>query len=267
MTRNTNNSSKNYKVHSLERGLELIELLSETSVPISLTEISNKANFNLSTSHRILDSLKSRGYVRQDPETNNYCLSLKLIELANKVGWQRLFREEARPIVKELAEKTRQTSYIIVLDNDEALCLERIDGNPHIRLAVLEIGGRMPMNLGAGPRLLMAFLTEEDQNRIIKKKGLVAWTTKSIANPLLLKKDLQDIREKGYSFSDQDVTEGVSAIGCPVKNLDNEVIAAITVAGISSYFTEKNFLFIVEEIRRAADSLSRKIISKSNISY
>ena len=255
---------KGYKVHSLERGLDLIEILAEANGSLSLSEISKLSDFNPSTAHRILNSLKGRGYVRQNRNSNNYCLSFKLIGLASKIGWRKLLRDEAHLILADLAEKTKQTAYLIVLDGDEALCLDRIDGNPHITIATLEIGGHMPMNMGAGPRVLMAYLSKEEQDRVIENKGLVAWTADTITNPLSLKKNLGKIKKDGYAFSDQDVTEGVAALGCPVYDYSDKVIAALSIAGVSSSYHEKQLPFLIDSVRQAADDLGRKITNKSD---
>jgi DNA-binding IclR family transcriptional regulator len=252
-------SPKDYKVHSLERGLDLIELLAEGSPEKSLTALSQEAGFNLTTTHRILDALKSRGYVQQDPKTSEYKLSLKLFELGNKVIRHVKLREEALPVLKSLADKTGETAYLIIKDADEALCLERIDGHHYVKVLFLQIGGRMPLHIGAGPRVLFAHLPEEEIDRIVKREGLSRWTPRSITDPVRLEEDLREIREQGYALSFEDVTEGAAALGCPVRDWKGDVVAAISISGVSSHFTEDKVSHIVEFVKEAADSLSRKL--------
>jgi DNA-binding IclR family transcriptional regulator len=253
------NISKNYKVHSLERGLDLLELLASSSREMSLSELSKEANFNASTSHRILDALKSRNYVRQNPITSAYSLTFKLFELSNKIGWKKTLRFEALDVLKQLADIAEDSAYLIIKDGDDALCLERIDGNPYIRVLALEKGSRMPLHMGAGPRAILAFLPEMEIDRIINVKGLEAWTANTITNPIQLKTDLNKIREVGYALSLQDVTVGVCAIGCPVRKIDGEVIAAISIAGMASNYTEEKLPPLIDMVRSAAQSLSDRI--------
>lgn len=253
------NNSKKYKVHSLERGLDLLELLAYSSREMSLSELSKEANFNASTSHRILDALKSRNYVRQNPTTSAYSLTFKLFELSNKIGWKKTLRLEALEILKQLAGIAEDSAYLIIKDGDDALCLERIDGNPYIRVLALEKGSRMPLHMGAGPRAILAYLPETEVDRIIGVKGLEAWTANTITNPIQLKTDLNKIREVGYALSLQDVTVGVCAIGCPVRKIDGEVIAAISIAGMASNYTEEKLPPLIDMVRSAAQSLSDRI--------
>ena len=253
------NNSKSYKVHSLERGLDLIELMSHFSREMSLSELSREAGFNPSTTHRILDALKSRGYVRQNQSTSGYSLTYKLFEIASKAGWEKMLRDESSEIVAKLAEETRESAYFIIKDGLDALCLERIDRNPHIRILSLEKGGRMPLHMGGGPKAILAYLPESVIDRIIKFKGLEAWTPNTITNPLMLKKDLKEIREQGYALSLQDVTMGVNAIGCPVKNKEGKVIAALSVAGPASNLTQERIPDFIKLVKSSAQDLEERM--------
>ncbi len=57
----------NYPVKSLEKALIIVRLMIEERQPLSLTEIGKKLNFGKGTVHRILATLRSHQFVRQDP--------------------------------------------------------------------------------------------------------------------------------------------------------------------------------------------------------
>jgi DNA-binding IclR family transcriptional regulator len=259
----TTKSPKEYKVHSLERGLDLIELLAEDSTEKSLSELSKKASFNQSTTHRVISALKSRGYVRQNPSNSKYRLTLKLFELGNKIMKRFNIKEAAEPILKELAKKTQESIYLIIRDGDDALCVDRIDGNPFFRILSLEIGGRQPLHLGAAPKVLLAFTDEYEIDRIIEEKGLEAWTAHTITNPIKLKDELNKIRKQGYAFSASDVTEGVAAIGFPIFNSESNVIAAISTAGMKDSFTEERINEVIEMLKNASAQMSSRLFGEN----
>jgi len=256
-------SSKPYKVHSLERGLDLIEILADKVSEKSLTEIGKRAGFNLSTTHRILNALKSRGYIEQNPTNSKYRLTFKFFEIGNLIVRRLNFREEAVPMLTDLAEKTGESAHLIILDHNEALCIERIEGHHHIRVLFLQTGNRMPLHVGAGPRVLLAHLPEEEIDRVIKSKGLPAWTKRTITDPEVLKKDLEKIREQGYALSFEDATEDVTSVGCPVRQSSDEVIAAISIGGISTHFAEDNLASLIKLVKDAAYKLSRRLNTAS----
>jgi len=254
---------KNYKVHSLERGLDLIELMTVGPNDKSLSELSAEAEFNQSTTHRILSALKSRGYVRQNPENLKYRLSLKVFELGNKIIRHLNMREMALPVLEDLAHKTKESAYLIIRDEDDALCLERVDGNPSIRILTLEVGGRQPLHLGAAPKILLAHLDEKEIDRIIEFKGLEAWTEFTITNPIKLKHELKKIKEQGYALSLNDVTEGVAAVGCPVFNWRNDVVAAISLGGMATNFKEERLKTIIDTVKAETSYFSQLLGNKT----
>jgi DNA-binding IclR family transcriptional regulator len=249
-------NGKTYQVHSLERGLDLIEILADDSNAMTLSELSKKAGFTPSTSHRILNALKSRGYVQQSQENLTYRLTHKIFELASKIGLDNYLRETALPIIRRLAQESRDTAFLIVRDGDEAFCLERIDGNPSIRLATLEKGGRMPLHMGGGPRALLAYFDDGDLEHLIQHKGLVARTSRSITNPIVLREDLKQVRDQGYALSMEDVDNGVAALGCPVWGSDGKVIAAISIAGLASMYNGDTLNSKIDLVTNKARELS-----------
>ena len=253
---------KLYKVHSLERGLDLIELLAKNAEEISLSELSRDAGFSQSTAHRILSSLKARGYIRQNPDNSKYKLSLKLFEIGNMIGRNLDLKKEAKPLLRWLSAKTLESAYLIIIDNDMALCLERIDGNPSIRILTLEVGARQPLHLGAAPKLLLAYLDEKEIDRIIQAIGLEAWTAYTTTNPIQLKKELKKIREQGYALSFNDVTDGVAAIAFPVINYKGTVVGSISIGGMTNNFSKDRLPTMIDYVKTTAKKLSIALGSK-----
>ena len=75
----------------------------------------------------------------------------------------------------------------MVFDNDEAACLKRIDGHHDIKIVMIHASVRMPLHMGATPRILMAHLPEQEIVRIIRERGLLARTKYTVTSPRILK--------------------------------------------------------------------------------
>ena len=88
-------------VQSVDRALSILEILSDYSEGLGITSISNKVNIHKSTVHRILATLIYKGYVEQDPNTNNYMITLKLFEL-DKKGRKYGFVRDFKPYTEKL---------------------------------------------------------------------------------------------------------------------------------------------------------------------
>jgi DNA-binding IclR family transcriptional regulator len=169
------------------------------------------------------------------------------------------FRKRAVPILTNLANETKRTAYLIVLDRGEAVCLERIDARQYVDQLFLEVDMSMPLHIGAGPRLLLACLSEEKIDSLIKKRGLPAWTAKSITDVDQLKESLKEINAKGYALSFEDVTEGVASLAYPIRNIKGDVIASISIAGSPDDFVDENLSRHRRLVEEAANSLSTKV--------
>ena len=257
-------STKEYKVHSLERGLDLLEILSMNLSEKPLKELSEEAEFNQTTTHRILSALKSRGYVRQNPSNSKYRLSFKLFELGSRTIHHLNLHEEALPVLKDLADQTGESVFLVISEGDEALCIENINAYRNIQVLFLRVGRRMPLHIGAAPKVLLAYLPKERINEIIDNKGLEAWTKKTIITREALMKELQKIKTQGYALSMGDVTEGAAALGCPVFNRDCEVVAAISISGIERHFRKDKLPDVIKTTKRAAFEISRQMHAPLN---
>ena len=117
----------------------------------------------------------------------------------------------------------------------------------------------MPLVIGVSPRVLLAHLLEEGVDRIMKGKGLRAWTGKSITDPCVLKKELKKIREQRYVLSIDEAAESVAVVGCQVENWKGEVVAAISISGISSHFSEDKLPGLIGIVKNATCRLSQRL--------
>ncbi len=248
---------------TLERGLDLLELLTKDEFEKSCTQLSKEAGFNIATTHRLLQVLVKRGYLRQNPDTLKYRLSLKLFEFGSVAVHQLNIREEALSILKDLAADTGDTAYLIVLDNDEGLCLGRIDGHHYVRVLFLQIGGRMPLYIGAGPKVLLAYQSEEEIERYLNRVDLRPWTPFTMIDPEQIKREMQEIRKRGYALSMEDASQDVAALGCPVRNSSGDVIAALSISGLASHYGSDQLLNLASKVQAAANELSARIVHAS----
>lgn len=259
-TKKKKTGTQNYQVHSLERGLDLIEILAHGEKEKTLTQLCEQAGFNMTTAYRIMSALVSRGYARKMPVSNKYRLGYKVFELGAMAAKNLNLKMEADPILLDLAIATHETAYLLIIDNKEALCLSRIDCPDNIiKVLVVDEGERMPLHLGAAPKVLFAYLTEEEIDAVIEQKGLTRATSKSIIDRHALKKKLQEIREQGYALSIDDVVEDVFALGCPVKNSRREVIAAISISGLYKNFNDQKVQNLLQKLKAASEALAAKL--------
>ncbi|MDX2511780.1 MAG: IclR family transcriptional regulator, partial [Desulfobacterales bacterium] len=147
-------------VQTIERVSLILDILGKSPHGISVGELSEKTGLPKGTTHRLLSSSAYFDLVRQDSTTKKYHLGFKLVELGNRLLSQLDFRNEARPYLKELAERTKETVHMVILDRNEGLYVDKVDAAEHasgLRM-ISALGSRIPAHCSAVGKILLAFL-------------------------------------------------------------------------------------------------------------
>lgn len=219
-------------VQTIERVSLILDILGKSPHGISVGELSEKTGFPKGTTHRLLNSSAYFDLVRQDSTTKRYYLGFKLVELGNRLLGQLDFRTEARPYLKELAERTKETVHMVILDRNEGLYVDKVDAAEHasgLRM-VSALGSRVSAHSSSTGKVLLASLSEESLINIVEDKGLPRRTENTITDFEKLKKHLQLIREQGYSFDEEENEKGIQCVGAPIYDQGGEVLAAISIS-------------------------------------
>ena len=152
--------SPDLNVRAVARAVSVLEQFTLDRPELSLTEISAGAGLSKSTAHRLLGTLEATEMVEVDKETSRYRLGLKIFRLGSVVSKSMELVKQADPVLWNVTQDTDETSFLLVADGNEALCLRRFDGSHHVRVLFMEPGKRSAFNCGAGQRVLLAHLPE-----------------------------------------------------------------------------------------------------------
>jgi DNA-binding IclR family transcriptional regulator len=234
-----NKTKPNNLVQTIERVSLILDVLGEYSQGVGVGELSEKLAFPKGTIHRLLSSLAYFDFARKDPISKKYRLGFKLIELGNCLLNHLDFQTEARPFLVELAEQTKETVHMVILDHNEALYIDKVESSKltgGLRMVSM-LGTRIPAHSSAVGKVLLSSLSHKELDEVIQDKGLHRRTEYTITNPLILKKHLKVVREQGYAIDIQENEKGVCCVGAPIMNRKGRVIAAISISGPSFRLT------------------------------
>jgi IclR family KDG regulon transcriptional repressor len=245
-------------VRSISRAVAVLGQFSLERPELSFTEICTGVGLTKSTTHRLLAALQSEDMVEYDANTAGYRLGLKVFELGSIVSKTMQVATRSEPLLAQLADETRETSYVVVPDGDETLCLRRFDGSHEVRVLFLEMGKRQVYNCGAAPRVLLAHMPSDRWEAIVA--GHVrAMTEHSLTSREELQRDREEILRQGYAVSREDVTPHACAVGAPVRDASGCIVAAVSLSGIEQRFTPERLPELVERIVATGDELSRRL--------
>jgi DNA-binding IclR family transcriptional regulator len=199
--------------------------------------------------------------VRQVSENKNYQLGFKLVELGNRLLDQLDLRGQARPFLIRLCKRIRETVHLVVLDQNEALYVDKVesDEKPGGLQMVSRVGSRMPVHSSSVGKVFLAQLSDQELDRLIKKKGLKKRTKNTITDTEKLKHHLKVIRQKGFAVDDEENEKGIRCVGAPIFNRQGQVIAAISISGPTVRITKKIIQQTLKnEVIRTASDVSRE---------
>ncbi len=228
-------------VQVIERASFILDILGQRPQGISVGDLSSKIKLPKGTTHRLLSSLSYLGYVRQDSKTRNYFLGFKLVELGNLLLGQIDLRREAEPFLRELAERTKETVHMVILDRNEIVYIEKVETDQHtpgLRMAS-RVGLRNPAHSCAVGKVLLADISEEALNEFINEKGLTKRTDNTVTDPMELKEHLKIVRSQGYAIDDEENERGIRCVAAPIRNETGKVVAAISISGPAFRVTKK----------------------------
>jgi len=238
---------KNEIIKSIDKTLGLLEFLSVNEQETGITEISKKLHMGLSTVHRILTTLKSRGYVIQNQQTTKYRLGIKLFELGCAVQSTKRLVERIKSYLRQLSQSTNETANLAILEGKEVIYLDTI-GSPEILRTEIMAGTRTPAHCTALGKVLLAFISDcEFENLYKRDEPLSSLTSKSISSLEELKKNLKKVKKQGYAVDREEYKIGINCIGVPIFGR-NGTMAAISITGPASRFT-------IDEMEKVKDKL------------
>ena len=247
-------SRERRSVQSVDRALDLLEALSGADGEVPISSLAAGTGLHVSTAHRLLGTLLRRGYVRQNPDTSRYYAGPKIAMLAGARSRFGELRLRARSVLHTLAESSRETANLCVLDDTAAVYLETVPGPQIVRLFTT-VGNRVPLHATGAGKALLAWLSVPRREAILERIELRAHTAHTIADAKGLRKALEEIRERGYAVDDEEFDEGVRCVAVPVGPL-GAPIAAISVSGPASRLDRPRLGELAPLLRRCAGELA-----------
>jgi IclR family KDG regulon transcriptional repressor len=207
----------------------------------SLTSLRSWDKIPKGTAHRLLSSLHYCGFVRQDEKTRDYFLGFRLVELGNFLLSQLDLRKEAGLSLRDLAERTKETIYLVLLDQNEVVYIDKVetDQNPSGLRMASHIGLRNPAHSCAVGKVLLAHLPEEAVDHFLQENALLKRTENTRSDPSSLKKHLKAVRTQGYTIDDEENEKGVRCVAAPIFNEMGKAVAVISLSGPAFRVTKK----------------------------
>jgi IclR family transcriptional regulator, KDG regulon repressor len=252
------------KSTTLQRAVALLDCFSQEQPEIGVREIARKVGLSSSTTGRLLLQLKDLGILSQNPMTNNYSLGGKVLAWAGVYTATLDVRNIAMPLMHELHRTTQETISLYIMEGNERVCIERLESPQNVRI-VARVGRRLPLYAGSAGKVFLAFLSPERRQAILDTTPLVPFTSNTYIDRGALEKELDKIRQNGYSISSGEWVSDASGVAVPIFDYQNDIISALTISGPTQRFSKNKIDQYVKEATRVAESISGELGYRNHV--
>ena len=215
------------KVQSLDRAFDILELISSERRGLPLSEISSNVSLPRSTTHRLLASLQSRGYIEKDPVSNLYRLGLAFIELSSSLLHNLELKAEAESCLRKLSQQLGTTVFLAVKQDRDVVYYDKVDVYNDIRRYRI-VGQRRPLYCTSLGKALLSGLDSQGIKELMKSMEFKSFTANTISNASDLVADIERVKKRGWSLDNEEDQVGMMCVGAPVFDYRNSVIAAVS---------------------------------------
>ncbi len=251
-------------VQSLERAIGLLRLVATAyKEGVRLSDLVANSGLPHPTVHRLLKELIAGGLLTQDRE-KCYRLGHFSYELGLAASSRYGLKELCRPYIKAVAEETGDTAFLMIRSGEDSFCLDRQEGIFPVKVLPVEVGHRRPLGVGGGGLAILSFLPEEERELILQKiapsLGLYSGLT-----PEILRERIQDARTHGYAVISNYAVADVTSIGQPIFDRYGNVVAAVSVSGITPRMQNDRQTMIVACLKRECQTLQQSLWSSPGV--
>lgn len=241
---------------AVEGATKIIAFLAEAEREVGISEISRGTDINKNMVFRILNTLEQAGWVYCSDQ--KYSLTLALFGMSSRPISRLSLNTVATPILYDLLNKTGESTYLGILNNDKVLYTQHLDGVKNVRVAG-RVGGEYDLYCSAPGKVLLAF-SDEAFIEEYTSRSLVKRTKNTITEKAEIIKELENIRSNGYATDREEFGNGVTCAAAPIFDYSGKVIAVIgcsafTLDGKSDEIIEK----LLPSVRDAAKEISTRL--------
>jgi DNA-binding IclR family transcriptional regulator len=163
--------------------------------------------------------------------------------------------------MEEIARQTKETVLLTRLFGTDAVCVERIEGPQAVRIS-FEVGQIQPLHAGASSKILLAYVDEDKWTEHLTLP-LERFTEYTVTDLDTLMDELREIRRQGYCVSESEVDLGARAVGVPIADARNRVVAAVSTAGPAFRMDDATVERHLELLRYGAETIREQLLRTS----
>jgi len=248
---------RSYNITALQRGLRLLQLFSESARGLTAKQVAVSSRLPVSTVHRFLANLVSTGFLNCSGD-GVYHLGIACFSIGQAALGQLDIRRLSLPYLQELNQQTRETIHLTVRHGLSAVYVEKLDSPEPLRIHS-RIGAAVPLYCTAVGKVMLAYMPDEEREKILPQLGLKRLTPNTVRDRQELEGELYRVRKNGYACDLEEHELHIRCIAAPIWDHAGGVHASLSITAPMVRMTVTRLRQLAPTIQAAGLQISREL--------
>ncbi len=234
------------------KAFAILDCVTANSMPTSMSQIIRTTEITKPSAHRVVNMLCDMGYLERDQTGLGFVAGIRLVDLAQHTMTSAAPRGLRHALLEELARHVGETCNYGMLSGANVVYLDRVESQWPLGLR-FDAGSQVPAHCTAIGKLMLSQLPENELLAVTNTASLARYTSRTLTNPIHLRKALAEIRETGIGIDDQEFMDGVVCIAVPVCMRAGKCLGGIAISAPEARMTLETALTFVPKMREIAE--------------
>lgn len=234
----------------------LLEAVAQKSVPFTLQTMVEETGLPKPTMHRMLSQLESAGILQRDGNGRHYGTGQRLMRLAENVLLNNTTHGARHAVLTQLVHELGESCNITAFSGSEVLYLDRVETPAPLRF-YLHPGSRVPAHCSATGKLFLSQMAPAQRRRLLSNVPLEAFTGNTLTTFEALERELEQVREQGYAFDNEEFLPGLLCLGVLVPAPNGSSNMGLAVQAPVMRFSKEKALSFLPKLQAAVAAIAR----------
>jgi len=241
------------------KAFSVLEYVTGDIGPTPMSDIIRATNITKPSAHRIVNMLCDMGFLEREPTGLGVVPGFKLVELAQQTVTAAAPRGIRHSLLEELARHVGETCNYGILSGAQVTYLDRVESKWPLGLR-FDAGSQVPAHCTAIGKLMLSQLSENELLAVTNAVTLTRYTSRTLTNPMHLRKALAEIRQTQVGIDDQEFMDGVVCVSVPVLLPNGKCLGGVAISAPEARMTMETALTYVPKMREVAERYAMTFI-------
>lgn len=232
---------------SVRKAFDVLTYIIENPGKHSLKEMAAALDMNKTTLFRFLSTLESLDILTRWNDA--YVPGIKLFEWGGKVPVKQILVDKVHPLLRHLTAEVNETVNMGQFSNNQVIYLDKTESERSLQIRT-RVGGAISIHTSALGKSILSILPESMRDSVIRNLSFERKTPLTITDPAVLLKQVELVRQRGYSTDCEELEEGLHCVAVPLSIPSLSFYGAISCSGPSVRFTPQRMAQLASNLNR-----------------